>query len=192
MADHRQSNKPKVTLPSQNSTETIISIVLGLFVLAIIATFAYSFYRNWRENRSQNQEVTEQSTPAPIVVEELPTQVETETDQETGREVPKNLPAQYTVKPGDTSWQIAEAFYGSGFNYIDIEDANQLERDTELNVGMELTIPRVPVRTAQEAGQPLEYIQHEGSDREIEPGAHKGGNWEDSQASDESAAENRE
>ena len=89
----------------------------------------------------------------PIVVEELPQadQVETEKNDQ-GEEVPKNLPAKYTVKSGDSTWKIAEAFYGSGFNYIDIEAENGLKPNQNLNAGMELTIPKVAVRTSQSSG----------------------------------------
>lgn len=174
MAEHRQPNKPTVNLPTQNTSETIISMILGLLVLAIIGSFGYSFFRSWR---SQNQTASSEPTPvpSPMIVEELPQSVETETDAETGREVPKNLPAQYTVKTGDSTWKIAEAFYGSGFNYIDIEVANELSRDQQLTAGMELIIPRVAVRAAQEAGM-IEYTVKEGSDREVTPGPSKGDN----------------
>ncbi len=46
----------------------------------------------------------------------------------------------YTVKPGDTLWRIAVAFYGNGNDYKRIMDENQMKRP-HLTVGSQLKIP---------------------------------------------------
>jgi len=55
---------------------------------------------------------------------------------------------QYTVKEGDTLWEIAEARYGSGFEWTKIRDANSdqigmLPNGTQalINPGQTLTLP---------------------------------------------------
>lgn len=158
-----KNTKPRVSVPTDS--ESVISMVLGGMVVLVIGALLFSYIRDWRQNRNQTTQETAQETneSEPIIVEELPTEVTTEPD-ETGREVPTNLPAKYTVKEGDSTWQIAEAFYGSGFNYLDIEEANELQPMQELVPGMELTIPKVSVRSADEAGVPRAELTERTSD----------------------------
>lgn len=172
-----QNTKPKVTVPTDS--ESVISMVLGAMVVVVIGALAFSYIRNWRQQQNTAEEPgTEESTENVVEVTELPTEVMTETD-ETGREVPTNLPARYTVKEGDSTWTIAEAFYGSGYNYVDIEVANELTPDQELTTGMQLTIPKVSVRSAAEAGVPrgamTETVQEMQAQNPDQPVQTKGG-----------------
>lgn len=48
----------------------------------------------------------------------------------------------YTVKKGDTLWSIAENEFGSGYNWTDIYNTNNLKTEN-IEVGQELTIPQV-------------------------------------------------
>ena len=47
---------------------------------------------------------------------------------------------EHTVTQGETLWAIAENSYGSGYNWVDIKDANNLQND-ELEVGQKIIIP---------------------------------------------------
>lgn len=151
------ADKPIVRV--QTDSESVISMVLGAMVVLVIGALLFSYIRDWRaKNNSQATTETEQTaTPEPVVVQELPKdgEVTFETNDQ-GQSVPSNLPAKYTVKTGDSTWKIAQAFYGSGFNYVDIEKANSLAADAELNEGQELVIPKAAVRTAETAGAPSE------------------------------------
>ncbi|MCD8484715.1 LysM peptidoglycan-binding domain-containing protein [Candidatus Woesebacteria bacterium] len=172
-----QNAKPKVTVPTDS--ESVISMILGAMVVVVIGALAFSYIRNWRQNRQAAEETpTEEQQQNVVEVTELPTEVMTETD-ETGREVPTNLPARYTVREGDSTWAIAEAFYGSGFNYVDIETENSLNPDQELTPGMQLTIPKVSVRTQEEAGVPrsamTETVQEMQEQNPDQPVQTKGG-----------------
>ncbi len=48
---------------------------------------------------------------------------------------------QYTVGAGDTLWKIAEQQYGSGYNWVDIANANMIENPNLISAGTKLTIP---------------------------------------------------
>ena len=61
-------------------------------------------------------------------------------------EKPDNLPTTYIVKKGDNLWRIAEKFYKSGYNFVDIVAANQIADADQIEVGTELTIPQVEVK----------------------------------------------
>lgn len=52
----------------------------------------------------------------------------------------------YKVAKGDTLWSISEKVYGSGYNWVDIRDANNIQNPNDLEEGTELTIPDVEVR----------------------------------------------
>lgn len=144
------ANKPIVNV--RPDSESIISMVLGAMVVVVIGALLFSYIRDWRARKTTaNAEQKQDATVPTPTVEELPSQVSLETNSQ-GEAVPTNLPAKYVVKKGDTTWKIAVAFYGSGFNYVDIEQANNLKPETKVAVGQELTIPKVAVRTAQTAG----------------------------------------
>jgi nucleoid-associated protein YgaU len=67
-------------------------------------------------------------------------------EQEDGTLMPQNLPANYTVKAGDQLWGIAEKYYQSGYNWVDIAKENKLNNANELAVGQVLKLPNVRVR----------------------------------------------
>lgn len=58
----------------------------------------------------------------------------------------KNVPKTYVVQEGDDLWQIAEKFYGSGFNAYDISMANKINANFIIKVGQKLIIPEVKRR----------------------------------------------
>lgn len=149
------ADKPLVNM--KTDSESIISMVLGAMVVVVIGALLFSYIRDWRSRQATtpNNENAEAETTTPVVVEELPKPEEVELiTTESGEKVPADLPAQYTVKAGDSTWKIAEAFYGSGFNYVDIEKSNNLKPNQELSVGMELIVPRTAVRTKETAARP--------------------------------------
>lgn len=49
----------------------------------------------------------------------------------------------HTVVAGETLWSIAEKYYGSGFNWVDISNANNLDNPGAIETGQKLTIPDV-------------------------------------------------
>lgn len=156
------AEKPQTIINMANTDrETIISIILGAIVVIVIGALAFRYFRN--SGSSDLPSPTPELTNEQLVqVEELP-QGDIETEETPEGNVPSNLPVQYTVKAGDSTWAIAEAFYGSGFNYVDIEAANNLTADQGLVAGQQLTIPRVPVRTAETAGAPREVTSENGA-----------------------------
>lgn len=53
------------------------------------------------------------------------------------------LPAVHTVSTGETLWSIAESYFESGYNWVDIANANELSSPGLIENGQELTIPDV-------------------------------------------------
>ncbi len=53
----------------------------------------------------------------------------------------------YTVKSGDTLWSISENAYGSGYNWVDINRANNLFNSDIIQAGDKLFVPKVVQKT---------------------------------------------
>ncbi len=185
MATPNNSKKPTIPVPNilktdstapNPTTENTMSMVFGGVVVGTILLLAVSFWRDWRNNQEAPAEETGVETQTELVeVEELPAgdSVVVEVN-DNGEQIPVNLPAKYTVKSGDSSWKIAQAFYGSGFNYVDIETENGLTPDSDLTIGQELTIPKVAVRQTAGGRAAGEYTSQPTATPSTEPTAAKG------------------
>ncbi len=104
--------------------ESTISLVLGTLVVIVVGGLVINYFRG-----------------KPI--EQLPTvSVSPES-------IPPELPATYKVIAGDSLWKIAQNFYGSGYNWVDIAQVNSLSKPNFIAAGQELTIPKVEPRLAQ-------------------------------------------
>lgn len=117
----------------------VASLGLGFFLVIFLAgaIFSRTFFQ-------KNDASDSPTLETPQVVSTLPTEVELVNQD--GQVVPNGLPVKYLVQSGDSSWKIAEAFYGCGQNYVDIEVANGLDAEQLLEVDQELLIPRVAVK----------------------------------------------
>lgn len=54
----------------------------------------------------------------------------------------------YTVKENETLWSIAEQAYGSGYNWVDIVEENNITNPDMVSAGTELAIPSVEPKMA--------------------------------------------
>lgn len=70
---------------------------------------------------------TKKGKPNPTVNKITPTQIE----------------KKYLVKEGDSLWQIAEEFYGSGYNAYDIAVVNNITDPNIITPGQQLILPKV-------------------------------------------------
>lgn len=110
--------------------EQTISVVLGFIFVLIIGWLLYRYLSKQPK-------------------EELPPEIEQ--IAQTTEEKPQEkkgvvLPTKYTVQAGDNLWKIAERFYQSGYNWVDIVKENNLKNPNILTVGQELSIPDVQPR----------------------------------------------
>lgn len=56
------------------------------------------------------------------------------------------LPTTHTVAKGENLWVIAEKYFGSGYNDVDIVSANKLSNPSLIFAGQKLAIPKVEAR----------------------------------------------
>ena len=120
----------KAILKKIKSWERPISIVLGVAVVVLIGVLIFNFFR------SQGEEIATGE-------EEL---LGEEKGQMAATEEEVKLPATHKVAPGENLWKIAEHYYGSGYNWVDVAKENKLGNPSFLVVNQELAIPDVPAR----------------------------------------------
>lgn len=108
--------------------ESYTSFLLGLVVVVIGVLFGVTLIR---QHRNIQETSSIQATPA---VTTIPTNTPTQLNE--GQKT-------YTVRQGDDLWNIAEKFYQSGYNWVDIAKANNLSDPSTIHVGNVLVIPSV-------------------------------------------------
>ena len=121
----------KGILKALKLNESTISTILGVLVVVVIGVLVFNYFRNIGRPKTEN-------TPTPETGEVKLS--------EEGKIVPEGLPTTYKVQKGDDLWKIAEKFYGSGYNWVDIAKENGITHPNTIFVDQELTIPAVEIR----------------------------------------------
>lgn len=110
--------------------ESTISMVLGVLVIVVVGALIFNYFKGIREEEK----------------EEIVSEEGIELVEEEGKLVPAGLPVSHKVVRGEHLWEIAEKYYGSGYNWVDIAKENSLANANLLFVDQKLTIPRVEVK----------------------------------------------
>jgi nucleoid-associated protein YgaU len=119
------SNKTQGFLSQIKWGESYTSLFLGAAVVVVAFVLIFSFFKSINLMKKQT----------------------TSTSTVVTKEVKNVMPKTYVVKSGDYLWSIAEKVYGSGYNWVDIANANKLQNPSVLFAGKELVIPNVEPRT---------------------------------------------
>ena len=104
------------------STESYVSLVLGIAVVLVVGVLVYNFVQN---RGAQIPSTSSTST----------------TDEEkTATSTPGGS---HTVASGETLWSISEKYYKTGYNWVDLVKANNLNDADDIKEGTTLVIPEV-------------------------------------------------
>jgi len=122
----------KKILKKIRSWEKPISTVLGIAVVVVAGILIFNFFKS--QEGSLKEELT---TPEVGIAEEGQA------------EMLEKLPVVHTVNAGEHLWLIAEKYYKSGYNWVDIAKENDLAQPDYITVGEKLVIPSVAVRYPQ-------------------------------------------
>lgn len=148
-----QVSRPKVTVEKPAQTTTVASrsplslannwtnkvnfdqsrfnLILGALIVLVAAFLLVSFlHQNNPTTTANNQPQTLSSNTAPH-----------------GDVTKDNLPGQYTVKDGDTLYQIAQNYYGNGYAYPKIAEASKIADPNNITSGQILDIPKLDAAT---------------------------------------------
>jgi len=129
----------KSLLKAVKLNESTISMFLGAIVIVIVGILIVNYFRGWESGST------------------LPTGEITE--QQEGPTVTRNGQTVHIVQPGDNLWKIAERYYDSGYNWLDISRENKLTNPGLIVQGQELVIPRVEAKIATVKGVAIEATQ---------------------------------
>lgn len=119
-----------------SNTESFVSLILGILVILVVGAATINLIKNNRTSVSK-----EQTTNTAAFVSVTATGQPDNTVITTPSQGSPTFPKQYSVKEGDTLWSIAEANYGSGYNWVDIAAANALINPHDVTKGALLTLP---------------------------------------------------
>ena len=157
----------KNTLKTLKLNEDTISTLLGAIVVVVIGLLVFNYFRSL----NPQGQITDQAALEDDGQTATPGQVKL-VEEEDGQMVPEGLPTTYTVKQGDHLWSIAESFYNSGYNWTDIASVNHLDNPSQIEVGQELTIPKVAVKVATVSQKQTTEITIDGNTYTVVKGDH--------------------
>ena len=149
-------NRLKNLLKNLKLNESTISMILGALVILVVGALIFNYFRGV------------QKPPA----EEVIKPEEIKLVEEAGKLIPESLPAEYQVKAGDDLWKIAEKFYGSGYNWVDIAKENNLTNANLVYVDQKLAIPRTAVIKPAAEATTVFGTKIEGSQYVVQKGDH--------------------
>ena len=109
----------------KRTSEEVISMFLGLVIVVAVIGLVFSYFQRKRGSVDIPGTTTENLTK--------PEDGSQESETVNNRE--------YVVVANDSLWKIAEATYGSGYNWVDIQKANNLKNPGHLTVGQKLVLP---------------------------------------------------
>ncbi len=128
----------RFSFPSFKWGESYTSLLMGVVAVIIAALFIGSLLRQQHQPLQQTSSVSTSPTTA----------VKTVTPSQEQPSEFKNATKTYIVQQGDDLWHIAEKFYKSGYNWVDIAAVNKLDNPGLLFTGQQLTIPTVTAKVA--------------------------------------------
>ncbi len=107
-----------------NSSESYISLALGILVVLVFGILVFNFV----SNRVKTGRTTQQAAKV------IQTPTATPEKKSAGQK-------SYKVQNGDTLWDIAEKTYNSGYKWVDVAKANNLVNPDHIEPGQVLSLP---------------------------------------------------
>ncbi len=126
-------------LKRTNIPESLVRLVLGIILIVLVGVLASNVFKN--------RGATPAGTTLPIGREEQ-NETATKPGELTTPAAAVALPTKHTVVAGENLWTISQKYYSSGYNWVDIAQANRLSNPNQIFAGEKLTIPNTPVRVA--------------------------------------------
>lgn len=105
------------------SNQSRLSMVLGGLIILVVVILIFNYFHK------SNSEIG-------------PAQNTTSEQQNVS---PDKLPGKYTVKDGDTLFNIANTYYQDGYQYPEIAKANNLTNPDAISAGQVLEIPKLDI-----------------------------------------------
>ena len=134
--------------------ENTLSMLFGVVTVVLVGVLVFRMYQTNTPKISEKGEMVESSPSSTTMLGEVKVE-----KKEDGSLVPTELPESYKVEKGDHLWKIAEKVYGSGYNWVDIANANNLKNPSLVAVGLELKLPKVAVKMTANQKEQLQTVK---------------------------------
>ena len=119
-------------LPKQLQLEqSYTSLFLGILIVLVAGVLIFNYLKKSPSEVGPAQQITDQA-------------------QEDVK--PESLPGTYTVKEGDTLFDIAQHYYNDGYKFANLAEANKLASADYITAGQILEIPKLELATSESAG----------------------------------------
>ncbi len=130
----------KDLLKTLKLNEDTLSNALTLLVLVLVGVLIFNYFKS--VNKTSRQQTTSANT------EVTP---EAQAKLNVSQVVGQGLPAEYTIKKGDSLWKIAQQAYGSGYAWTKIYAANKagIKNPGVISEGTRITLPNVQVQKTE-------------------------------------------
>jgi len=131
--------------------ESYTSLILGIIVVVVATVLLLTFVRGKSvntddANRQSIAEEAHQKEQDILATSDKKITSENTADNNEAMADQEIKGSSYTIQDGDTLWSIAERKYKSGYNWIDIKEANKMGEADVLIVGKKITLPDVKAK----------------------------------------------
>lgn len=102
------------------TNQSKLSMILGALIILVVGILVFNFFNRGKADLGPAQQTEVQEDVAP-----------------------QSLPGNYTVKEGDTLFAISEKYYGDGYKYVEVAQANNLTNPDQIDKGQVLKMPKL-------------------------------------------------
>lgn len=144
----RSASKVEVRKPTQDTSlaqrlqtqfennQSYLSLILGLLIVFVVGILVFNY-------------VKKHNQPDLIPAQQTTNNEVAQNQNQPGQDVsPDQLPGKYTIKAGDTLFNIAKKYYNDGYRFPEIVKANSITNEDQIEVGQVLDIPKLADNTA--------------------------------------------
>lgn len=105
------------------SNQSKLNMVLGMLIVLVVGILVFNYFNRGKTGLGPAQSTTSEQTDVTA----------------------DKLPGKYTVKDGDTLFDIANKYYNDGYKYTEIAKVNNLTNPDALETGQMLDIPKLEI-----------------------------------------------
>ena len=110
------------------SNQSRLNMILGALIVLVMGILIFNYFNRGKADLGPAQSTTSTEQQDVTIAD---------------------LPGKYTVKDGDTLFNIANTYYNDGYKYTEIAKANNLTDADTIEVGQVLDIPKLETTTNQ-------------------------------------------
>lgn len=142
--------------------DSLISLGLGALVVVVSGILIYNYFSGQAPNLLKNTQRANASPSSAQVAQQPESSPANGAQNAPAQSGTLALPVTHTVAAGESLWKLAEKYYGTGYEWRRIAEANKLNATARLSTGMQLQIPRAELISAtatEKSPEPTQIAQ---------------------------------